>query len=106
MAKRNYNKISTKHAVENETPVTPAVPEADAKIEEPEVKPTSIGIVVKCGKLNIRKRPTVESDAICEAPIKSELMIDIEESTDDWFKVCTAAGSEGFCMKQFVEVQQ
>ena len=105
MAKRNYNKISTKPAVEKEIPAVPAEPETDAKVEEPEVNSDIIGIVASCGRLNVRRKPSVKSEVVYEALIGSELVIDLDKSTDEWFKVCTPAGIEGFCMKQFVEIQ-
>lgn len=106
MAKRNYNKISTMAAAEKTTPVDPVIPETEIKNDEPEQKVAIIGIVANCGRLNVRMKPDAKSDVVCEVLSKSELMIDPDESTEDWFKVCTAAGSEGFCMKQFIEVQQ
>ena len=35
-----------------------------------------------------------------------ELEIDMGDSNDDWYAVCTATGIEGFCMKKFVAVRQ
>jgi hypothetical protein len=32
-------------------------------------------------------------------------MIDEKESTEEFYKVCTAAGIEGFCMKKFIAIQ-
>ena len=28
------------------------------------------------------------------------------ESTDDFYNICAASGFEGFCMKQFIEVEE
>lgn len=105
MAKRNYNKISNKPAVEKEIPAAPVEHETEAKIKEPEATSDTIGVVVSCGRLNIRKKPNIKSEVVYEALIGSELVIDLRKSTDGWFKVCTPAGIEGFCMKQFVEIQ-
>lgn len=46
-----------------------------------------IGVVTDCLKLNIREKPS-------------------KDSNDDWYAVCTATGIEGFCMKKFVAVRQ
>ena len=35
-----------------------------------------------------------------------ELEIDMGDSNDDWYAVCTATGIEGFYMKKFVAVRQ
>lgn len=65
-----------------------------------------IGVVENCNKLNVREEPTLDSTVICEIDSKTELMIDEVDSTEDFYKVCTAAGIEGFCMKKFIAIQQ
>lgn len=61
---------------------------------------------VKAKKLNIRKEPNIESGIVCIVESGSELMIEKESSTKEWFKVCTASGFEGYCMKKFVTVEK
>ncbi|MDD2285623.1 MAG: SH3 domain-containing protein [Paludibacter sp.] len=65
----------------------------------------NIGIVTGCKKLNIREKPTVEAPVVCEIVCRTELMIDEKESTEEFYKVCTAAGIEGFCMRKFIAIQ-
>ena len=109
MAKRNYSKMSTKPEVE-QTPVSePETTEevtAEPVVQEEVKSEPVVGVVVGCGKLNVRKAPDIKSDVVCEVVLKSELVINIDNSTDDWFSVCTTAGFEGFCMKKFVEIKQ
>lgn len=62
------------------------------------------GIVTDCLRLNIREKPNKISKAICVVDAFSELLIGQKESTDEWFKVYTEAGDEGFCMKEFVAI--
>ena len=64
-----------------------------------------IGIVTNCERLNIRLRPSANSMVLCEIHTGTELMIDLTQSTDDWFSVCTSMGIEGFCKKEFVEIK-
>jgi hypothetical protein len=71
--------------------------------ESEEIK---IGLVSNCKKLNIREKPTVESPVICEVDYQAELMIDENESTEEFYKVFTVAGIEGFCMKKFITIQK
>ena len=52
-----------------------------------------------------RERPTVEAPVVCEIVCQTELMINEKESTEEFYKVCTAAGIEGFCMKKFIAIQ-
>ena len=64
-----------------------------------------IGIVNDCVKLNVREEPNKESAIVCALALRTEVLVDQSESTEDFYKVCTAAGIEGFCMKQFVAIQ-
>lgn len=61
---------------------------------------------VKATRLNIRKEPNIDSGIVCVVGVHSELMIEKESSTKEWFKVCTASGCEGYCMKKFVTVEK
>ena len=65
-----------------------------------------IGVVTDCLKLNIRKEPNKDSDVVVVVTCLDELKIDPNNSTDDWYAVCTVTGIEGFCMKKFVAVRQ
>lgn len=74
--------------------------------ENEEVVEDIIGVVTDCLKLNIRKEPHKDSEVVAIMSCLDELKIDPEASTKDWYAVCTVAGIEGFCMKQFVAVRQ
>ena len=63
-----------------------------------------IGVVTDCKKLNIRVSPTMDSSVICEAPTGTEVLVDLAESTTNWYSVCTAAGISGYCMKTFIKI--
>lgn len=65
-----------------------------------------IGVVTDCLKLNIREKPTKDSRVVTVVTCLDELEIDMGDSNDDWYTVCTATGIEGFCMKKFVAVRQ
>jgi len=41
----------------------------------------------------------------CEVDYQTELMIDENESTEEFYKVFTIAGIEGFCMKKFIAIR-
>ena len=64
-----------------------------------------IGHVVNCSKLNVRKDPDADAEILGTIIAGSEVMIDESESTDDFYNICAASGFEGFCMKQFIEVE-
>ena len=63
------------------------------------------GVVTGCQRLNIRAEPTKESVVVTIVTCLDELKIDPDNSTDEWYAVCTASGVEGFCMKKFVSVR-
>lgn len=85
--------------------VTPAhpVPETDPVTEDSE--PDGIlGVVTECAKLNVRKEPSTEADVVTTLLIGTEVMVDIFESTEEFYKVTTGAGVEGYCMKKFINI--
>ena len=81
-------------------------PEIEAEQVEQEPEPQKLGVVINCNNLNIRKHPDLNSDIICAIKRSTEVMIDDSESTEDFYKICTVSGIEGFCMKQYIEVRQ
>lgn len=115
MAKHNYSQYSSKKKHTASEPV-PVVRETTPKIKmetEPvvlmgpiEVLPETVtGIVANCAKLNIRSEPDITSDIVCVLSVTSEIEINVNESNNEWFKICTATGVEGYCMRKFVEAQ-
>lgn len=112
----NYSKISTTPAVVENTPeislmgvqTTPAVVYLESETTVAATAPVEPidGIVSGCKKLNIRKEPSRTGEIICEVSEGTALMIDPSEVNDDWFKVYTEAGVEGYCMKKFVTIKQ
>lgn len=81
---------------EVKTEVTPA------KINIPARK--SKGVVADCTKLNVRAEAKSDAEVICTITRDTELEIDERASTRDFYKVCTAAGVEGYCMKRFITI--
>lgn len=61
-----------------------------------------IGRVFGCTSLNVRKAPKTNAVVICTINCHAEVEIDESESTDDFYKICTASGIEGYCMKKFI----
>ena len=111
MSKKDYTKFSN-HRVMEEKPVEirneiqeveETIVEATEEIVEKK-QPDVFGVVVDCIKLNVRKVPHSEADILCTVDASTNLVIDHAESTKDFYKVCTAAGIEGYCMRKFVKV--
>lgn len=78
------------------------VAEENNVIAETEPVKLKSGIVTDCVRLNVRKNPDLNAEILCEVNCQTYLMIDEKESTDIFYKVYTAAGIEGFCMKDFI----
>lgn len=114
MSKHNYSQYSNKKNRDYDAKaVSPKV-----KMESsPEVKPVLVtetvstvalpktveGVVVNCAKLNVREEPNTEAEVVCVLDVTSEIEIDINASTNSWFKICTATGVEGYCMRKYVD---
>ena len=103
--RNNYNDDVQKTAVSNAEFVKPVVVESEVVevVEEP--KPV-FGIVSGCAKLNIRNAPSLNGNVICTVNENTKLMLILEESTAEWYKVCNSAGLNGFCMKKYVTVKE
>lgn len=112
MSKHNYTQYSDKKTrgnkpaeVKMETaPVTKPVlmPETVTTVSLPK---TVEGVVANCAKLNVREEPNTESEIVCVLDVTSEIEIDVEKSTNSWFKICTATGVEGYCMRNYIDAR-
>lgn len=89
--------------VETVKPATEVVIPMVETVETVTLPKTVDGVVTGCSKLNVRANPTITADVVCVMEAMSEVEIDVEKSTFEWFHVCTAAGIEGYCMRKFVE---
>ena len=100
MSKKNYDKTETVEQVEN--------PIDDTPIETEPIKPAKpepIEGTVGCEKLNVRSDATIDSEPVGVINRDSKVFIYEDESTEEFYKVCTATGLEGYCMKKFISVQ-
>lgn len=64
------------------------------------------GVVTDCLRLNIRKEPSSNGEVLAVIDALSEVMVDTGGSSDGFYKICTAAGIEGFCMKKYIALRQ
>lgn len=76
-------------------------PVEEVATPEPPEEPL-YGEVSGCARLNVRKEPDAEAEVLCVIEEGSEVVIVGSESTNEFYKVFTAAGVEGFCMKMFI----
>lgn len=99
MSNKDYGKYSN--------PISEEVVTEETPVEELVEKETIVktGIVTDCLKLNVRELPSKDANVLCEILALAEVQINEEESTEDFFKVCTATGIEGFCMKKYIVIR-
>lgn len=92
----------------NETEET--IEEVTEEVTEPEVIVPSIenneviGKISGFEKLYVRKEANKDSEPVGIVTDKDDLSIDVAHSTDDFYKVITSNGLEGYCVKEFVKI--
>jgi len=117
MSKHDYTKHSNKNFNKNANRPKPEVKPSFSEVKpapvvvpEPVVETVEtvtlpIGRVVDCVKLNVREHPEATASIVCEIPCATEVTIDLDSSTRDFYKVYTEHGIEGYCMKKYIEVE-
>lgn len=100
MSNTNYTKFA------NQKPEESTV-STETTLEEPTEQKVEYldGVVKNCKMLNVRIEPDTDAKVLRTIPVDTEVMIEPFESTDKFYKVYLADGSEGFCMKDFIEIE-
>lgn len=80
--------------------------EVKTKLDETRMQEIKIGVVTGCDKLNVRAEPSITSAILCEISKQTEVIVDEIETINEFYKICTDFGIEGFCMKKYITVQQ
>lgn len=90
----------TEETTEEVTEPEVIVPNIEDGVENNEV----IGKISGFEKLYVRKEANKDSEPVGIVTDKDDLSIDIAHSTDDFYKVITSNGLEGYCVKEFVKI--
>ena len=99
MSRKQCNKPETITEVEEPVMFT------EEHISEPEPPAEPVyGKVAGCERLNVRTESTKDSDVACVINEGTEVMVDLDDSTVDWYKVCLADGIEGYCLAEFIRI--
>lgn len=61
--------------------------------------------VANCLRLHIHSKPDLNSEIVCKVRYLTEVEVDRKNSTEDFYKVYTAIGAEGFCQKDLVTIK-
>ena len=88
--------------VEEEAEQAQEIVEESQKVEE---AVQTVGFVDNCECLRVRKESNVDSEELCIISKLSEVVIDLDNSTDYFYKVKTSEGVEGYCMKKFITIK-
>lgn len=102
--KKDYTKFSNQPEVPVVEPVE-AEQVVEETVEAPVEQKTILGIVTDCVKLNVRKNPNLNSDVVTIIDARADVTINEEESTKDFYKIHTASGVNGYCMKKYITIK-
>lgn len=96
----NEAEETTEEVTEEVTELEVIVPSIENNVENNEV----IGKISGFEKLYVRKEASKDSEPVGIVTDKDDLSIDVARSTDDFYKVITSNGLEGYCVKEFVKI--
>ena len=63
--------------------------------------PRLVGVVVNCLDLTIRKSPGNEAEVTGHLSVLTEVLVDMDKSTEDFYRVLARNGVAGFCPKKY-----
>lgn len=113
MSKKNYSKMSTTPAEEIIETVTDVeeVVEVEADVEatletEPPMLEKLKGVVTGCTKLNLRKKPFAGAEILDTLEAGETVVITELETFSEKFYGVDANGLKGYCMKQYISIQE
>ena len=84
-----------------DNPVQPEAPTANQATN-------LIAMVTNCTRLNVRKEANKNSKVVCVIANGNEVAVDLDASTEDFYKVHTVVNDvlvEGYCVKEFIEIK-
>lgn len=61
--------------------------------------------VVNCLRLHVHSEPNLDSEIVCKVRYLTEVVIDLDKSTEDFYKIYTVIGAEGFCQKNLITIK-
>lgn len=73
--------------------------------EQPIQNEIFIGVVSGCSKLYVRAQATKDSEPLAILDEATEVTILDSTESLDFYKIITPKGTEGYCMKKFIEIK-
>ena len=117
MAKHNYTNYSKQSRKPEETPAPtePVIP-MNMRVSVPESEETQVvndvvksehitGIVDNCIRLNVREKPSIDAEILTALEAGSEVRLMKDEIENGFYKICTASGLDGYCMREYIVIK-
>lgn len=67
---------------------------------------TKFGVVVNCFRVRVREQPKPDGKVLCEIDCLTNVMVDLKESTEKFYKIFTDSGIDGFCVKDYIALKK
>lgn len=63
------------------------------------------GVVTNCLRAALYQEPRANSKVLTVITALTRVSVNMDESTDAFYKVSTSNGTQGYCMKKFIAVR-
>lgn len=64
------------------------------------------GVVTDCLQAAIYKEPRANSEIVKVITALTRVTVDLDKSTDGFYRISTSKGIQGYCMKKFISVRR
>lgn len=64
------------------------------------------GVVTDCLRVAIYREPRANSGIVKVVTALTRVTVDLEKSTDGFYRISTSKGVQGYCMKKFIAVRR
>lgn len=81
------------------------VTEEKKELEAQKSEAPVYGVVTDCKNLYVRKRPKENAEPVQIIAGGTKVQVDQTMATEDFYKVFTASGAEGYCMRKYIQIQ-
>lgn len=106
MPTHNHNNVQPSEEVVDEV-IQDTIEEPIVEENTANVIQSATGVVSGCEMLNVRKENDKNAEIIFIINKDSEVQVDLSEDkeSDEFYKVVTPSGVEGYCMKKFITLK-
>lgn len=64
------------------------------------------GVITDCLRVAVYKEPRANSGIVKVVTALTRVTVDLEKSTDGFYRISTSKGIQGYCMKKFIAVRR